>query len=100
MIALKLVMPNMPRFETVKVPPSISLCLSLPVRARSTRSRDSRAISRSALLLDGAQHGDDQAVVERDGDADVRALVETSLPSTQERWNCGFSISASARRAR
>ena len=50
MIAPKCVTPNMPRLDTVNVPPSISGCLSVPARARSARSRASTATWRSVFV--------------------------------------------------
>ena len=49
MTAWKLVTPNMPRFETVNVPPPSSGGVTTPARTRSASARDSRAISETAL---------------------------------------------------
>ena len=50
MIAVKLRMPNMPRFETVKVPPPSSGGVIDPSRTRSISARVSRAISPRAFV--------------------------------------------------
>ena len=50
MIEAKDLMPNMPRFDTEKVPPWYSSGFSLRVRARSARSFDSLAICDSVLV--------------------------------------------------
>ena len=50
MIAVNELIPNMPRFETVKVPPPSSGGVIVPARTRSASARVSRAISPSAFV--------------------------------------------------
>ncbi len=67
--------PKMPALVRVKVPPATSSGASFLLRARSARSTMARAMPRkffSSRLLDD---GDDEAPVQRDGDADVDVLV-------------------------
>jgi len=49
MIAVKLLTPNMPRLDTVNVPPESSGGVIEPSRTRPASARASRAISPSAL---------------------------------------------------
>jgi hypothetical protein len=50
MTATNSVTPNMPRFETVNVPPDSSGGVTAPARTRSASARPSRAISPSDFL--------------------------------------------------
>ena len=50
MMAVKLVMPYMPRFETVNVPPPSWGGVIVPSRTLAARARVSRAISPRALV--------------------------------------------------
>ena len=79
MIAVNCSMPNMPRFETVKVPPESSggvtvLSLTLPITARA-----SRAIWPSDFWSASKTVGTTSASMRGDRDADVHAVVELEL---------------------
>ena len=71
MMPISVSTPYAPRFVIVNVPAVISSGRSAPPFARATRSFASRAICDSGLVAGVEDRGRDQAVVERDGDADV-----------------------------
>ena len=76
MTALNSVTPNMPRFETVNVPPESSGGVTALARTRSASARVSRAISPSDFLSASNTVGTTSASCGGDGDADVDARVE------------------------
>ena len=68
-------MPNMPRLEMEKPPPSNSCGFSFLVRARSASDFTSLEITASPLLFGAEDDGRDETEIERHGDADVGVLV-------------------------
>ena len=80
MTASKLSIPNMPRFETVNVPPESSGGVIGPSRTRSASARASRAISPSGLRSASNTVGTTSASCDGDRDADVDAPVQLEAP--------------------
>ena len=72
--------PNMPRFDTVKVPPPSSGGVIAPARTRSASARVSRAISPSDFSSASNTVGTTSASVGRHRDADVDARVQLQAP--------------------
>ena len=80
MIGIVSTEPAEPLLVMVNVPPEISSGLSLRVRARSARSKISRAIAAQPLGLGVADDRREQAlVVEVDGDAEVDEVVDDQV---------------------
>ena len=75
MIAVKRSIPNMPRFDTVNVEPVISWPLSWRLFARVGEIADLGGDRADALLIGVADDRGDEAVLDRDRDADVDAVV-------------------------
>ena len=69
----------------VKVPPCTSSGLSFFVRARVAEVVDRAAQAEEILLVGVADHRDDQALVERDGDADVDVLLVDDVVAVDRR---------------
>ncbi len=72
--------PNMPRLETVKVPPESSGGVIVPSRTLPARARASVAISRRPLRSASKTVGTTSASCGGDGDADVDPRVELEAP--------------------
>ena len=80
MIAAKERIPNMPRFETVKVPPESSGGVILPSRTLAATLTGVLGDLGEALAIGVKDGGDHQGVLGGDGDADVDPRVELEAP--------------------
>ena len=100
MIEVKFLIPNMPRLETEKPPPSYSLRLELLVLgARWPAIFTSLEICDQALGLRLEDDRRDQAEIERHGDADIGMLVAEDAryrSSWHSRPGCFISAMADA----
>ena len=87
--------PNTPGFVIVNVPPETSSGLSC-LRARAVREVGDRAAQpEQVLLVRVLDHRDDQAPVERHGDADVDVLVVDDVSPSTDALTTGTARSAS-----
>ena len=75
MMAANAETPSMPMFETVNVPPSISVWRSFPAARALGEVAGLGGDGAQALSVGVAEHRHDQAVVERDRDPDLRVGV-------------------------
>ena len=96
MIASNEVTPNMPRFETVNVPPSISCWRTLPLRARATMSLVAAAISVSVMRSASRSTGTIRPSSSATAMPTCACSWCTMRSPSHERWNCGCSISETA----